>query len=76
MNENEVQLPLSKTIIIAWEEIIKKNHRTSIGYEKEVTFHIPDYTKLIWFQSVGLLQENLYSISIVQEHISKCQHSQ
>jgi hypothetical protein len=37
---DEDQIPLSKTIIRPWEEIRNNKHRTSIGYEKEVTFHI------------------------------------
>jgi hypothetical protein len=45
MNANEFELPLSKPIIIPWEEIRNNKHITGIGYEKEVTFHIPSYTK-------------------------------
>jgi hypothetical protein len=40
------QLPLSKRIIRPWEEIRKNKHRTNIRYEKDVTFHNLDYTKL------------------------------
>jgi hypothetical protein len=43
----QVQLSLSKPIIRPWEEIKDNKHKTSIGYEKKVTFHIPDYTKPI-----------------------------
>jgi hypothetical protein len=70
----QVQLSLSKPIIRPWEEIRDNKHITCIGYEKEVTFHIPDYTKPIQFQSVGLLQESSYSPAPVQEQIPKCQH--
>jgi hypothetical protein len=70
----QVQLSLCKPIIRPWEEIKDNKHRTSIGYEKEVTFHIPDYTKPIQFQSVGFLQESLYSPAPVQDKIPKCQH--
>jgi hypothetical protein len=64
---DEVHLPLSKQIIRPWEEIRNNNHRTCIGYEKDVTFHIPYYTKPIKFQSVGLLQEGSHSPAPVQE---------
>jgi hypothetical protein len=76
MNEDEVQLPLSKPIIRPWEEIRNNKHITDIRYEKEVTFHILDYTKPIQFQSVGLLQEGPYSSAPIQEQIPKCQHCQ
>jgi hypothetical protein len=42
-----VQLSLSKPIIRAWEEIRENKHITCIRYEKEVTFHILEYTKPI-----------------------------
>jgi hypothetical protein len=67
MNANEIQLPLSKPIIRPWEEIKNNKHIIGIGYEKEVTFHIPDYTKPIKFQSVGLLREGSYSPAPIQE---------
>jgi len=47
MNEDEVKLSLSNPTIKPWEEIRKNNHRIGIRYEKEGTFHIPYYTKLI-----------------------------
>jgi hypothetical protein len=53
---NEDQIPLSKPVIRPLEEIRNNKHITSIEYEKDVTFQNPDYTKLIQFQSVGLLQ--------------------
>jgi hypothetical protein len=70
----QVQLSLSKPIIRPWEEIRDNKHITCIRYEKEVTFHILDYTKPIQFQSVGFLQESSYSPAPVQEKIPKCQH--
>jgi hypothetical protein len=68
------QLPLSKWIIRPWEEIRKNKYRTCIGYEKDVTFHNPDCTKPIQFQSAGLLQESSDSLAPVQEQILICQH--
>jgi hypothetical protein len=47
---DEVHLTLSKPIIRPWEEIRNNKHITNIRYEKEVTFHNPDYTKEIQFQ--------------------------
>jgi hypothetical protein len=44
-------------------------HKIGIIYEKEVTFHIPYYTKPIQFQSVGFLQEISYSPAPIQEKI-------
>jgi hypothetical protein len=76
MNGEEVQPSLSKIIIGPWEEIRHNKHKTCIRYENEVTFHIPNYTKPIQFQSVGLLQEGSRSSASVQEQIHKCQHSQ
>jgi hypothetical protein len=73
---NANQLPLSKLIIRSWEEIRHNKHRTDIGNEKEATFHIPDYTKPIQFQGIGLLQESSHSLAPVQEQISICQHCQ
>jgi hypothetical protein len=46
---DDVQLSLSKPVIRPWEEIRHNKHRTGIRYEKDVTFHIPDYTKPIQF---------------------------
>jgi hypothetical protein len=70
----QVQLSLSNPIIRPWEEIKDNNHRAGIGYEKEVNFHIPYYTKPILFQSDGVIQEISYSPTPTQEHIPKCQH--
>jgi hypothetical protein len=59
----QVQNNLSKPIIRPWEEIIYNKNRARLGYDKEVTFHILDYSKPIEFQSLGFLQE--YSLSPV-----------
>jgi hypothetical protein len=40
---------------------MNKNHKTSVEYENEVIFHIPDYSKPIQFESVEFLQEDLTS---------------
>jgi hypothetical protein len=42
---HQVQNSLSKPIIRPWEEISHNKHRTGLGYDKEVTFHTPDYSK-------------------------------
>jgi hypothetical protein len=73
---NEDQLSLSKPVIRPWEQIINNKHKIDIEYEKDVTFHNLDYTKLIQFQSVGLLQDGSHSPAPVQEKIQKCQHCQ
>jgi hypothetical protein len=46
MSKQQVQNTLSKPIIILWEEINNK-HRARLGRDKEVTFHIPDYSRPI-----------------------------
>ena len=45
--KEDVQLVLSKPVIRPWEEIVKNKHRTDLGYNKEVKFHILDYSKPI-----------------------------
>ena len=73
------QLALLKPIIRPWEELVHKKHRTGLGYDKDVSFHIPDYTKPIIFQSAGFLYDS--SPALVpdlapqqQQQIVKCQH--
>jgi len=51
ISKKQVQNTLSKPIIRPWEEIIYNKNRTGLGYDKEVTFHIPDYSRPIKFQS-------------------------
>ena len=68
-----------KPIIRPWEELVHNKHRTGLGYDKDVSFHIPDYTKPIIFQSAGFLYDS--SLAAVpdpapqqQSQIVKCQH--
>ena len=61
-------------MIRAWEVIINNKCIISLGYEKEVSFHILDYSKPIQFQSTRFLQENSSSPAPVQDQIPKCQH--
>jgi hypothetical protein len=56
-SKKQVQNTLSNPIIKPWEEIIYNKNRIGIGYDKEVTFHILDYSRPIKFQNVGFLQE-------------------
>ena len=70
-----------KPIIIPWEELVHNKHRTGLGYDKELSFHILDYSKTIKFQSVGFLLDSsplvvLYSTPLPQQqqHIVKFQH--
>jgi hypothetical protein len=74
VQHNQTQNTLSKPIIRPWEEIIYNKNRTGLGYDKEVTFHIPDYSRPIKFQSVGFLQEDSLSPVQVQHHNVTCQH--
>jgi len=57
ISADEFHLSLSKPIIKPWEEIRNNKHRIGIGYEKEFTFHIPNYTKPIEFKSVGFFKK-------------------
>lgn len=38
----EVQLALPMLIIKLWEELIKNDNKIGLGYEKGVSFHIPN----------------------------------
>ena len=51
MSNQQLRNDLSKPIIRPWEEIRYNRQRKGLGYEKDVTFHIPDYSKPI--QSVS-----------------------
>ena len=53
----EVQFALPKTIIRPWEQLVHNKHRTSLGYDKDLSFHIPDYSKPIQFQSAGFIHD-------------------
>jgi hypothetical protein len=74
ISKKQVQNTLSKPIIIPWEEIIYNKNRIGLGYDKEVTFHIPDYSRPIKLQSARFLQEASTSPVQVQHQNDKCQH--
>jgi hypothetical protein len=57
ISKQQVTDIVSNPITRPWEEIIYNNNRIGLGYDKEVTFHIPDYSRPIKFQSDGFLQE-------------------
>ena len=74
-----VQPALLKPIIRPWEELVHNKHKNSLGYDKDVTFHIPDYTKPIIFQSAGFLYDSSPAaisdhVLLPQQQIVKCQH--
>jgi hypothetical protein len=54
---HQVQHDLSKPIIKPWEELYFNRNRHGLGYENQNSFHIPNYSKPIFFVSVGFLQE-------------------
>ena len=54
----EVQLALPKPIIRPWEQLVHNKHRTGLGYDKDLSFHIPDYAKPIQFQSAGFIYDS------------------
>ena len=56
--DTEVQPTLLKPIIRPWEELVHNKDRTSLGYDKELFFHIMDYSKPIKFHSVGFLYDS------------------
>jgi hypothetical protein len=74
VQHNQTHNTLSKPIIRPWEEIICNKNRTGLGYDKEVTFRIPDYSRPIKFQSVGFLRENSTSPIQIQHQNDKCKH--
>ena len=39
----ETQSAIPKPIIRPWEQFFHNKHRTSLGYDKDFSFHIPDY---------------------------------
>ena len=45
----EIQSALPKPIIRPWEQLVHNKHRTGLGYDKDLSFHIPDYAKPIQF---------------------------
>ena len=56
------QSALLKPIIRPWEELVHNKHKTSLGYDKDVSFHIPNYSKPIKFQSAGFLYDSSPSV--------------
>ena len=54
----ETQSALPKPIIRPWEQLVHNKHRTSLGYDKDLSFHIPDYSKPIHFQSAGFIHDS------------------
>ena len=75
-SKQSMQNTLSKPIIKNWEEIINNKHRTWLGYENHLTFHIPNYSKPIRFVSARFLHENLISPISVKLQSVKCQYFQ
>ena len=79
----ETQSALPKPIIKPWEQLFHNKHRTGLGYDKDLSFHIPDYAKPIQFQSARILHDSsppavLDSAPLPkqqqQQQIVKCQH--
>jgi len=86
----KIQPTLPKPIIRPWEELVHNKHKIGLEYERKVSFHIPDYSKPIQFQSVGFLQEGSSSPALhdcsplavpysaplpqQQQQTMKCQH--
>lgn len=84
----ETQSALPKPIIRPWEQLVHNKHRTGLGYDKDLSFHIPDYAKPIQFQSAGFIHDSLAAphdssaptvpdsapVPQQQQQIVKCQH--
>ena len=60
--EASIQPSPPKPIIRPWEELVHNKHKTGFGYDKELSFHIPDYSKPIKFQSVGFLHDSSHLV--------------
>ena len=43
----ETQSALPKPIIRPWEQLVHNKHKIGLGYDKDLSFHIPDYAKPI-----------------------------
>lgn len=54
----DTQSALPKPIIRPWEHLVHNKHRTGLGYDKELSFHIPNYAKPIQFQSAGFIHDS------------------
>ena len=57
----ETQSALPKPIIRPWEQLVHNKHRTGLGYDNDLSFHIPDYAKPIQFQSAGFIHDSSHS---------------
>ena len=57
----EVQLALPKPIIRPWEQLVHNKHRTSLGYDKDLSFQIPDLAKPIQYQSVVFINDSSFA---------------
>ena len=49
----EVLPILSKPTLKPWEEVTRNKHKTILGYDKEVTIYIHDFSKPIQFKVLG-----------------------
>ncbi|MCY6524899.1 hypothetical protein, partial [Actinobacillus pleuropneumoniae] len=78
--DKEIQSALPKLVIRHREELLHNKQKNGLGYDKDVSFHIPDYSNPIQFQSAGLLHDNPPSVvqnsapSHSQSKVVKCQH--
>jgi len=54
----ETQFALPKPIIRPWEQLVYNKHVTGLGYDKDLSFHIPDFSKPIQFQSAGFIHDS------------------
>ena len=54
----EVQFALPNPIIRSWEGIFHNRHKNGLGYDKDMSFHIIDYSMPIQFQSARFLQDS------------------
>src|ERR1700733_5967802 len=57
----ETQSALPNPIIRPWEQLVHNKHRTGLGYDKDLSFHIPDYAKPIQFQSAGFIHDSSHA---------------
>jgi len=58
----EIEYTLPNLVIRPWEELVHNKHRTGLGYDTDVSSHIPNYSKPIHFQSAGFLHDSSPSI--------------
>ena len=55
--KEQSQSDLSKMFVRPWEELSFNKDRHGLGYDKNNTFHIPDYSKPIHFARSGFHEE-------------------